>query len=454
MSPSPVLKKKKEEYTQEEIQSLLIDLQYALQEVAPGNYVVDSFFRMGKLQITPACKTAGVAVDHEGQVYLSFAPAFVEEILQNKNGKKMLEFVLMHECMHVILDHITRREKRQPFIWNIACDAIVNATVLDIFSGRFKALPASLKGGVVDTYKVMKDKDIDNTYVEEMNKFFSTMIMPHSIEETVESCTVSCAEELYEKLLKKAKEMLAKGLKTLDNHGMWEESKGKKTAAQKLAEEQMKEVLKDAMGRAIKNDNDARSKFAGKQPYGEFRELGIDFTVRKLPWDRMLRNFIASRIDEFTEEVWHNPSRKLRQFYPRVVLPNEFEDEERKKLLVTIFVDTSGSMDETLLKKVQGILSCFPADKVEYDAYSFDADIYKIDEDITKCKRFRGGGGTSFQLCADKVHEKPTHSDCVIMITDGFDSAPKLKLPNCWLWLIVPGGRAPFGKLGTIVQMN
>lgn len=456
-----------EEYTHDEIQELLLNLQYSLQEAAPGNQIVENFCRLGKLHITSAIPTAAVTVDHDGQIFLMFSPKFVQEILKKKNHTKILEIVLMHEALHVILEHISRKKHRNPMLWNIACDAIVNTMVLNIFSDRYHVVPNLVevenKALTHNNFVAQKNKNINQEYVDEMNSFFSTLILPYRINETNDSCYISCAEELYERLLDNCTTVMAKDLKTLDDHSGWDKSgegKGKKKSRQQeMSEDQLKEQLKNALEGTIKADKDALDKIsggkeAGKIPCGEFRELGINVVAKRLPWDKMLKNFIASRIDEYVEECWHNPSRKLRLFYPGVVLPNEFEVEDREKLLVLIAVDTSGSMDGETLKKVQGVLSVFPADKVDYTAVSFDTQIYPIDSDITKVTRFRGGGGTSFQDVAEHAHKLPTHPDVVIMITDGYDSPPKLQMPNRWLWLLVPGGHHPGGRIGTVLNIQ
>ena len=39
---------------------------------------------------------------------------------------KQIEFVIAHEILHCVFDHITRREDRDAQIYNIACDYLVN----------------------------------------------------------------------------------------------------------------------------------------------------------------------------------------------------------------------------------------------------------------------------------------------------------------------------------------
>ena len=42
---------------------------------------------------------------------------------------KEIEFVIAHEILHCVFDHMTGREDRDPQLHNIACDYIVNNTL-------------------------------------------------------------------------------------------------------------------------------------------------------------------------------------------------------------------------------------------------------------------------------------------------------------------------------------
>jgi hypothetical protein len=50
-----------------------------------------------------------------------FHPEFVQ-----RQSEAALRFVLAHEILHCIGDHMTRRENRNPVGWNIACDYAIN----------------------------------------------------------------------------------------------------------------------------------------------------------------------------------------------------------------------------------------------------------------------------------------------------------------------------------------
>ena len=44
----------------------------------------------------------------------------------NAMSNKEIEFVIAHEILHCVFDHLTRREDRDPMLFNIACDYLVN----------------------------------------------------------------------------------------------------------------------------------------------------------------------------------------------------------------------------------------------------------------------------------------------------------------------------------------
>ena len=48
----------------------------------------------------------------------------------NALTNKEIEFVIAHEILHCVFDHIIRREDRDAVIYNIACDYIVNNTLV------------------------------------------------------------------------------------------------------------------------------------------------------------------------------------------------------------------------------------------------------------------------------------------------------------------------------------
>ena len=46
------------------------------------------------------------------------------------------EFILAHEFLHAALRHDVRREERNPILWNVACDYVINGWLLEMNVGQ------------------------------------------------------------------------------------------------------------------------------------------------------------------------------------------------------------------------------------------------------------------------------------------------------------------------------
>lgn len=54
-----------------------------------------------------------------------FAPSFLDELSDSE-----LDFVMMHEILHVVLQHCFRQGDRDNELFNMACDIVVNSNIL------------------------------------------------------------------------------------------------------------------------------------------------------------------------------------------------------------------------------------------------------------------------------------------------------------------------------------
>jgi predicted metal-dependent peptidase len=77
----------------------------------------------GKRRIDESTPTAAVAVTDSG-VELRANPTFLASL-----PEKQRVGVLKHEILHLVLKHLTRTKGRNPFLWNLACDVVVNELV-------------------------------------------------------------------------------------------------------------------------------------------------------------------------------------------------------------------------------------------------------------------------------------------------------------------------------------
>lgn len=90
---------------------------------------------------------------------IRFNPAFVESLTDEE-----LKFLVAHECMHPMLEHVFRRGKRDHAKWNRAADYVVNQLLVDEGIGKMpdiglcdRAIYDAGKGFSENIYDLLKD---------------------------------------------------------------------------------------------------------------------------------------------------------------------------------------------------------------------------------------------------------------------------------------------------------
>ncbi len=74
-----------------------------------------------KYSLDETCETA-----YTDGSRIAFCPDFLDSLEDSE-----LDFVLMHEVLHVVLEHCRRTKKKFiPELFNIACDIVVNSNIL------------------------------------------------------------------------------------------------------------------------------------------------------------------------------------------------------------------------------------------------------------------------------------------------------------------------------------
>lgn len=311
----------------------------------------------------------------------------------NAMSNKEIEFVIAHEILHCVFDHLGRRtwqdRNMDPVLSNIAQDYVVNNLLI---RDRIGVEPT-----LVDCFK-------DPKYAG------------------------WTSEEVYEELFKQAqkngKEALEKLGQLLDEHLDLEEgdgdgkNEGKDGKGRpKYSKEEMQKIrdeIKEGMLQA------AQAAGAGNTP-GEIQRMIKELTEPKMNWRELLRQQIQSTIKhDFT---FARPSRK--GWHTGAVLPGQNYDET---IDIAISLDMSGSIGDDqakdFLSEIKGIMDeykdyqiklwCF--DTKVYNEQDFTADTGSdlLDYDIM------GGGGTDFMANWKYMRDNDIQPKKFIMFTDGY----------------------------------
>ena len=311
----------------------------------------------------------------------------------NALSNKEIEFVIAHEILHCVFDHMSRREDRNPLLHNIAADYIVNNTLVRDRIGEMVK--------IVQCYQDFK----------------------------YEGWT---SEEVYDDLFKQAEENGEEFLKQLgellDEHIDWEEDSGdSKPKGGKYGKDgkghptyskdemkKIKDEIKESMMSA------AQAAGAGNVPDAVQRMIK-ELTEPKMNWREILRQQIQSTVRN--DYTFSRPSRK--GWHTGAILPGMNFDET---IDICIALDMSGSIGnkqaEDFLGEVKGIMDEYKDYKIKI--WCFDTDVYGEDDfsaddgrDLTEYET-TGGGGTDFMANWRYMHDNDIQPKKFLMFTDGY----------------------------------
>jgi len=380
--------------TEEELAAMRVDVKDRVITARVGLLLRHPFFgnMATRLQITSCddwCPTAAT----DGR-FLYYNTQFF-----NAMSNKEIEFVIAHEILHCVYDHLMRREDRVPMLYNIAADYCVNNTLVRERIGEVPKL--------VDCFQDFK----------------------------YDGWT---SEEVYDELFDKAKEDMEEFLEQmeqmgnlLDEHVDWEdgdgddadgdgessEGNGSESKRPKYSKEEMKKIRDEIKENMI---SAAQAAGAGNVP-SDVQRMIKELTEPKMSWREIIRQQIQSTLkNDFT---FQRPNRKA--MHTGAIIPGQNFDES---IDVAIGLDVSGSIMDTQLKdflsEVKGIMDefkdynikiwCFDTEVSGEDDFSSDDGRDLLDYEIT------GGGGTDFMCNWDYMKQNGIEPKKFIMFTDGY----------------------------------
>jgi len=316
----------------------------------------------------------------------------------NAMSNKEIEFVIAHEILHCVFDHLGRRGDRIPLIYNIAADYIVNNLLVRDRIGE--------KPKLVDCFQDFK---YDNWSSEDVY------------------------DDIYEEAKKNGEEYLKQLGELLDEHldldgddegegGGSEEttdsngnavSKGKP----KYSKEELRKI-KDEIKEGVMQA--AQAAGAGNTP-GEVQRMIKELTEPKMNWREILRQQIQSTIRN--DYTFSRPSRKA--WHTGAILPGmNFED----TIDLCVSIDMSGSIGDAqakdFLSEIKGIMDEYKDYKITvwcFDTAVYNEQTFTADggETLTDYEIY-GGGGTDFMCNWNYMKEQDIQPKKFIMFTDGY----------------------------------
>jgi predicted metal-dependent peptidase len=354
-----------------------------------------------RMQITVA------AVDAEAQeIYLNPAAGLREEGMR---------FVIAHELLHVGLRHQARRMGREPYLWNVACDYVVNGWLVEMGVGE---LP---------TFGVLYDPDLKGM----------------------------SAEAIYDLIVTDMRRY--RKLATLRGYGLGDMLEGQTPDWWMRGDG----ASLDAFYRRCLTQGLAfhEAEGRGHLPAALVEEIRA-LDQPPIPWDVELAQWFAQHFSPLEKRRTYTRLSRRQSSTPDIPRPLWVPlAEAREGRTFGVVLDTSGSMERKLLAKALGAIASYSHARdvtqvrlVFCDAVAYDEG-YVAPETLAERVRVRGRGGTVLQPGIDlleRAKDFPKDGPLLI-ITDG--ECDRLQIRREHAFLLPQGQHLPFVPVGRVFRI-
>ena len=323
-------------------------------------------------------------------------------------------FVIAHELLHVGLRHETRRHGRDPHLWNVACDFVVNGWLHEMELG---AMPSF--GGLHDP--ALKGLS---------------------------------AEAIYDRIVVDLRRN--RKLATFGGIGAGDMIEG--TPDWWGREDAMS--LDDFYRRALAQGLNAHvEQSRGLLPAALIEEIRA-LDRPPIPWDVELARWFDDHFPTAEQKRTYARLSRRQSSSPDIARPRYVPLDEDHSRTYAVVLDTSGSMDRTLLAKCLGTIASYSIARdvravrlVFCDAAAYDQG-YVAPEEIADRVRVKGRGGTVLQPGVDLVEKAPDFpaGGPILVITDG--QCDRVQIRREHAFLLPQGHSLPFIAKGKVFYVK
>lgn len=384
-------------------------------------------------------------------VRITFGIDFLDSLSDSE-----LDFVMMHEILHVVLQHCFRGDVEDPEAYNIAADIVVNSNIM--LENGMKASSITLSKYGIAMHVAPDGKEGHEYTAEQVYAMLPKNLNKKGNNKSPGSAVGGAKKENKKGNNKspgpavgRAKKEISKEqhqpVRVWDDHSQW----GKYEEDDTLRDVWVKRFEDAAEAIKIRDPSNAR----GLLPAFAERILK-ELKKTQTDWRTILNDFIQEEVVDYS---FAPPDRRFDD--SPFFLP-DFNGKEDRVEDILFMIDTSGSMSDDMIaaaySEVKGAIDQFNG-KLKGWLGFFDAAIIKpqpfSDENEFKIIKPAGGGGTDFQIIFEYVfhHMSDKLPASIIILSDGYAPFPQEKLaggiPVLWL-LNNEEVNPPWGKVARI----
>ena len=325
------------------------------------------------------------------------------------------KFVLAHEYLHAGLCHEERCQGRNTYLWNVACDFVINSWLCEMQVGEMPKIG------------ILYDENLKN----------------------------KSTEEVYDEIMRNLKK--SKNFTTFRGDGVGDIiGRGERQGNGKNFRESnvtIDEFCKNALRNGLMYH---KEKGRGYIPAGLEEEIKA-LSMPVIPWDVELGNWFERYFSPIEKQrSYARPSRRQAST-PDIPRPRTVPKDGFDFRTFGVIIDTSGSMSCKHLGMALGSIASYANAKDVYqvrvvfcDASAYDAG-YLTPEDIAGRVMVKGRGGTILQPAVnllENAKDFPKKAP-ILIITDGFIEWD-LSIKSEHAFLIPRGNTLPFKAKGEV----
>lgn len=411
---------------------------------------------------------------------------YSEEFLSKLKPDEQV-FVLAHETCHIVFKHVDRRTGKEPIMWNIACDAVINAFLesdgLPVLKDAVK-IEGAINYDAEELYEKLrqrkeeneKSKDPNgnsNRQQENGNQGKSNGSGNQNLQNNSPTSESKSANDNSSNNIENANFDI-NGIIPPANHELWKKALKKTNNNENqdnLSDNNKKESNQNNSNTNSKNedskkesDTESDGEKKVKELTKKFANIGEKkaFAQNKIERTKVLEELKKSLAQEASNHgnITNMEQRKVdnigiskplidwrRLLRETITYDNDWsyqnatiEDgcvvphlEDIPKPVTEIVLDTSGSIDETLLRNfLRECKNIFTTSKVKVGC--FDTKFYGFQEirNINDIDTFPlvGFGGTDFDVAVNAFSKRVENK---IIFTDGYADMPSKKVNAIWV---------------------
>jgi predicted metal-dependent peptidase len=326
------------------------------------------------------------------------------------------KFVLAHEYLHAGLCHHERRQGRDPYFWNVACDYVINDWLIEMGIGEFPKV-----GGLLDLdLKGLNAESIYDRIVTDMRKYRKLYTL-----RGIGGCDI-----------------IDEG-----NRAIWDARNGIS----------LEDFYKGCLSQGLSYHQEQKR---GYLPLGLIEEIKA-LAMPPIKWDVELAKWFDHHFQPVEKRRTYSRLSRRQSSTPDIPRPAYVDvggDENGRTF--GVILDTSGSMDKKLLAKALGTIASYstardvPAVRVVFcDAVAYDAG-YMLAEEIAETVKVKGRGGTLLQPGIDLLENAADFpkNGPILVITDG--ECDRLLIRRKHAFILPKGKHLPFIPKGEVFRIE